>query len=95
MAALVRPGGVVAFHEVDWIANACDPPLPAWDRLIDVMITYARMNGMDLFVGRRVPRLFREAGLVDVRVNPLIHVPPPGEGACFCWNSSKTSANGC
>jgi len=80
MAALVRPGGVVAFHEVDWIANACDPPLPAWDRLVDVMVTYSRMNGMDLFVGRRVPRLLREAGLVDVRVNPLIHVPPPGHG---------------
>jgi SAM-dependent methyltransferase len=80
MVALVRLGGVVAFHEVDWIANACDPPLPAWNRLVDLMVSYSRINGNDLFIGRRVPRMLREAGLVDVRINPLIHVPPPGHG---------------
>jgi SAM-dependent methyltransferase len=78
MAALVRPGGVVALHEVDWIANACDPPLPAWDRLNNLMIDFARTNGNDLFVGRRAPRMLREAGLDDVRLNPLLHVLPVG-----------------
>jgi hypothetical protein len=29
-------------------------------------------------VGPRVPRLLHERGIVDVRVNPLIHVYPPG-----------------
>jgi len=33
MVALVKPGGVVALHEADWIAHVCDPPIPAWDRL--------------------------------------------------------------
>ena len=28
--------------------------------------------------GPRVPRMLRESGIVDVRVNPLIHVYPPG-----------------
>ena len=78
MAALVRPGGVVALHEVDWIANACDPPLPAWDRLNNLMIAFATKNGNDLHIGRRLPRMLREAGLTDVRVKPLIHVPPLG-----------------
>jgi len=78
MAALVRSGGVVALHEADWMASACDPPLPAWDRLNDLMFAFARKNGNDLLIGRRLPRMLREAGLVEVRVNPLVHVPPLG-----------------
>lgn len=80
MAALVRPGGVVALHEVDWVANACDPPLPAWTRLNQLMIDFAAVNGNDLYIGRRLPRLLREAGLTDVQVKPLIHVPELGHG---------------
>jgi SAM-dependent methyltransferase len=78
--ALVRPGGVVAFHEADWGAHVCDPPLPAWTRLVELLDAYSRSNGIDLFVGRRLPRLLRQAGLRDVQVAPLIHVYPPGHG---------------
>ena len=78
MVALVRPGGAVALHEADWSAQVCDPPLPAWDRLTAALRGYSEANGIDLFIGRRVPRMLRAAGLVDVRVRPLIHVYPPG-----------------
>jgi len=77
MAALVTPGGVVALHEADWIAHVCDPPLPAWDRLRQVLDNYAEAKGMDLYVGRRIPRLLRNAGLIEVQVNPLIHIYGP------------------
>jgi SAM-dependent methyltransferase len=76
--ALVRPGGVVAFHEADWGAHICDPPLPAWTRIMELLDAYSSANGIDLYVGRRLPRLLREAGLRDVRVTPLVHVYPPG-----------------
>jgi SAM-dependent methyltransferase len=76
--ALVRPGGWVAFHEVDWAACLCDPPSPAWDDLIDLMHKYAALNGIDLLVGRKLPGLLRAAGLIDVQVNPLIHAYPLG-----------------
>jgi ubiquinone/menaquinone biosynthesis C-methylase UbiE len=78
--ALVRPGGAVAFHEADWGAHLCDPPLDAWTRLTEVLHSYSSSNGIDLFVGRRVPRLLRQAGLVNVQVHPLVHVYPPGHG---------------
>jgi hypothetical protein len=78
MVALVRPGGVVALHEVDWATHLCDPPLPAWSRLMEVVETYAQMTGIDLFIGRRVPRLLRMAGLVQVQVHPQVQVDPPG-----------------
>ena len=76
--ALARPGGSVAFHEADWSVHVSDPPLQAWDRAEDLLITYARSAGIDLFIGRKIPRLLRAAGLVDVAAHPLIHFYPPG-----------------
>ena len=77
MAALVKPGGVVALHEADWTAHVCDPPLPAWNRLRQVLDRYSEAKGMDLYVGRRIARMLRNAGLVEVQVNPLIHIYGP------------------
>jgi SAM-dependent methyltransferase len=74
MAALVKRGGVVALHEADWSAHVCDPPLPAWDQLKETLVRYSDANGIDLFVARRIPRMLRNAGLVDVKVHPLIHL---------------------
>jgi len=78
MLRLARPGGVVASHEADYLPHFCDPPLRAWDRLFEVFRQYSATNGIDLFVGRRTHRLLREAGLIDVEVNPVIHVYPHG-----------------
>jgi len=78
MVRLVRPGGVVASYEADYLPHLCDPPLQAWDRLFEIFQRYASSNGIDLFVGRRTHRLFREAGLVDIEVKPAIHVYPHG-----------------
>lgn len=78
MLRLARPGGVIASHEADYISHFCDPPVRAWDRLFKVFETYCRNNGIDPFIGRRTHRLFREAGLVEVEVSPVIHVYPLG-----------------
>jgi ubiquinone/menaquinone biosynthesis C-methylase UbiE len=78
MIALVRPGGWVASHEADYLPHLCDPPCPAWTRLFEVYEAYSRANGIDLFVGRRTHRMLRDAGIVDIQVNPVIHVYPPG-----------------
>jgi len=78
MVRLARPGGMVASHEADYLPHFCDPPLPAWDRLLEIFKTYSAANGIDLFIGRRTHRLFREAGLVNIEANPLIHVYPHG-----------------
>ncbi len=78
MVSLVRPGGWVASFEADFVAHICDPPLPAWTRLVDAYIAYSAAQGIDLFVGRRTHRLFRAAGVVDIRVDAVVHVYPPG-----------------
>jgi hypothetical protein len=69
---------MVASHEADYLPHFCDPPLRAWDRLLEIFKTYSAANGIDLFIGRRTHRLFREAGLVNIEANPLIHVYPHG-----------------
>jgi SAM-dependent methyltransferase len=71
MVGLVRPGGVVAIHEVDWGLRISEPPLAALDRLAGAFETYAHRNGMDFFVGRKVQRWLRAAGLLEVRVRPI------------------------
>ncbi len=76
--ALTRPGGWVAFHEADWVGLVCDPPLGAWTSLIDLFVAYSEKNGIDPFIGRKVPRLLRHAGIVDVQVHPIIHAYPVG-----------------
>jgi SAM-dependent methyltransferase len=80
MVRLVRPGGVVALHEPDATTQRYDPPLPAQARLLQVLNTYAEMNGIDRTIGLKIPRLLKEAGLVDVRVNSFVHIYPPGHG---------------
>lgn len=64
MAALVKRGGIVALHEADWSAYVCDP--------------HSEAKGINLYVARRIPRMLRNAGLVDVKVHPLIHLYEPG-----------------
>jgi hypothetical protein len=80
MVRLIRPGGVVALHEPDSTTQRYDPPLRAQTRLLELLNAYAEMNGIDRTIGPRVPRMLREAGLVDVRVNPTVQVFPFGHG---------------
>lgn len=78
MVALVRPGGWVASFEADYFAHICDPPLTAWTHLLDAYTAYTVKQGIDIFVGRRIHRLFRDAGVKDIRVDAVTHVYPPG-----------------
>jgi SAM-dependent methyltransferase len=66
MARLARPGGLVASEEADAEFSICYPPLPEWDRLWSLFHASFPRAGADLRLGRRLPELFREAGLVDV-----------------------------
>ena len=66
MARLAKPGGLVASQEADAEFSICYPPLPEWDRLLALFRASFPRAGADLRLGRRLPELFREAGLTDV-----------------------------
>jgi SAM-dependent methyltransferase len=75
MIRLTRPGGVIAVQEVDTVSWLCEPPHPAWDRLLDAWKTIGSNLGKDLFIGRRLPALLEGAGLCDVgaHVHALVY----------------------
>ena len=52
--------------------------VPAWGRLLDAYKAHAAGQKIDLLIGRRTHRLFRDAGVKDIRVDAVLHVYPPG-----------------
>ena len=78
MRRLARPGGWVVGLEADAEHSLCYPANPAWDRLCDIFRAAFSRNGADPFIGRRMPELYREAGLADVDVECLTPVHPAG-----------------
>jgi SAM-dependent methyltransferase len=78
MVRLVRPGGLVASLEPDCEFDICYPPHPAIARMREIFPVVFARNGADPQIGRRVPELFREAGLTDVEVEATVPVFPKG-----------------
>jgi ubiquinone/menaquinone biosynthesis C-methylase UbiE len=79
MTRLARPGGWVAGLEADAEHSLCYPAHPAWDRLSEVFLTAFRRNGADPLTGRRLPELYRQAGLADVGAECVAPLHPAGD----------------
>jgi ubiquinone/menaquinone biosynthesis C-methylase UbiE len=78
MVSLVKPGGWIASFEADVRVGLIDPPSPEFDRLREAYFANARKQGIDLSIGRRTHRMFREAGLTDISVDVVMQAHPPG-----------------
>jgi SAM-dependent methyltransferase len=78
MVRLAKPGGRVAVAEPDTEHALCYPPHPAFERMCEIFHAAFRRNGADFTIGRRVPELFRQAGLTDVGVESRTQMYPPG-----------------
>jgi ubiquinone/menaquinone biosynthesis C-methylase UbiE len=78
MTRLARPGGWVAGLEADAEHSLCHPPHPAWDRLGEIFVTAFSRNGADPYIGRRLPSLYRQAGLTDVDAECVAPLHPAG-----------------
>ena len=78
MVRLARPGGWVAAMEADTEHTVCYPLHPAVTRASDIFELVFRRHGADPHLGRRVPELFRQAGLADVEVEARVQLYPPG-----------------
>ena len=78
MVRLIRPGGWVAALEPDGGASVYHPPHPAWERLSEIFWKANQSDGADLAIGRRLPELFRQAGLVGIGVEAKADIYPAG-----------------
>jgi hypothetical protein len=68
----------VAVLEPDGGESVCYPAHPAWDRLTQIFFSAQEVDGADTFIGRRLPELFRQAGLVDIGVEAKADIYPAG-----------------
>jgi SAM-dependent methyltransferase len=75
MRRVVRPGGTVAVCENDVSLIRFDPPCPAFERAWDSFVRYQASLGGDGAIGRRLYRLFHEAGLggIELSLQPEVH----------------------
>lgn len=68
MARLAKPGGRVASIEFDMEFWLCYPANAAFTRICEIFAVVFSRNGADSELGRKVPQMFRDAGLTDVEV---------------------------
>jgi hypothetical protein len=68
----IKPGVSVTIREPNSVANVCYHPSETWNRLTEVYQKYAKTNGIDLYVGRRIACLLRQEGIDDIGVD---HTP--------------------
>lgn len=73
---LARPGGTVVIEDPDWSSWHFNPPAPAAEELIALIVESFRRWG-DPAAGRKQLELFREVG-IDARVRAEVFALPPG-----------------
>ena len=63
----LAPGGWLLLEDFDWpTAAIVDPPAPVLARVAHACRTALESHGYDAEYGRRLPRVLRSAGLIDV-----------------------------
>jgi SAM-dependent methyltransferase len=73
LAAHVRPGGVVVFHEIDWGGVASLPPVPTYDRCCRWVMETLKLNRTETRMGAKLYATFVAAGLPpSMRLEALI-----------------------
>jgi ubiquinone/menaquinone biosynthesis C-methylase UbiE len=66
MSRVLRRGGRMAVHDFDWESQFCDSPYKETTRRIALSFCDSMRNG---WIGRQLPRIFREVGMTDVTVS--------------------------
>jgi SAM-dependent methyltransferase len=74
---LVRPGGTVVLEDPDVASWHFNPPAPALEKLITLIVEAFRRTGGDWDAGRTHLDLFRSLG-IDAKVRAEVFALPPG-----------------
>ena len=74
---LARPGGTIVLEDPDASSWHFNPPAPALERLIELIVEAFRLSGGDWFAGRKHLHLLREFG-IEGNVRAEVIALPPG-----------------
>jgi len=82
LATRVRPGGVVAFHEIDWGGVGSFPPVPTFDRCCRWGAETLRLHATETRMGAKLYATFTAAGLPPpcMRLEALVGGGPNAAG---------------
>lgn len=82
LARHLRPGGVLAFHEIDWNGVRSDPAVPAYDRSCAWLAQTLARSGADPRLGAKLAALMHAAGLpaASLHVESIASAGPDGAG---------------
>ncbi len=64
---VLKPGGFVGIRSPDWGGFLVGPNVPGLDEAINSYKQLQIKNGGDVFVGRKLPALLRDAGFIDIQ----------------------------
>jgi SAM-dependent methyltransferase len=79
MVRLAKPGGWVASLETDAEHPLCYPAHRGYTRMWELFRAAFGRHGADLLIGRRLPALYRHAGLCDIGVEARAGVYRAGD----------------
>jgi SAM-dependent methyltransferase len=68
LAANLMPGGIVAFHEIDWTGYRSHPVVELWDHCCRLVTEAVTAGGGDTRMGAKLPMVFAAAGLDPPRL---------------------------
>ena len=74
---LARPGGTIVLEDPDASSWHFNPPAPALESLIELIVEAFRLSGGDWFAGRKHLHLLREFG-IEGNVSAEVLALPPG-----------------
>lgn len=63
LASRVRPGGVIAFHELDWGGARSFPTAPTFERCFGWVVRALQCGGAEAYMGSKLYSVFEQAGL--------------------------------
>lgn len=85
MWGAVRSGGILAVEDADHDGWALDPPNSGFEFFRRNLMDVIARSGGDPTLGRKLYRLFREAGIPDPQVGMIAPLRVTGEGKMMPW----------
>jgi ubiquinone/menaquinone biosynthesis C-methylase UbiE len=83
LAEFVRPGGVIAFQEMDMYGAKAAPPCPLFDLSMERMRQTFSRAGTDLYACLKLTQIFEEAGLPAPQMIQGARVESGAEAAAY------------
>ena len=80
LATHLRPGGVLAFHELDWNGARSHPAVPTYDQSCEWIVKTLAQSGADPRLGAKLAAIMNAAGLpaANLHLESLASAGPDG-----------------